>query len=314
MTMRPPRTAPGTRPSAVCLHGCPVRTPTPSVVLARSRKRRAGARAASRPETQAATDDAKSTAEDKAWKDYWGNYVRAPVGYKSFLIQDPQIDINGTSANDPERWIKFTPEVGPVGARKPKPYAFKRVLAPPSTLVSVRMPRPLGITFEMDEKGYTRVVELVRNSKAAQQSSVARLGAGPESGAYTAVGDVLRGATATTMDWGGRTKLTGDLSGSQRRVVLFGADGQSWAEVQGALRSGQVADGEVELVLERPGAGSPDADGFRQSDAELELLAATAAARQQATIPGTLNEADSFNYAILASVAAVLLLFLSGFS
>lgn len=232
-----------------------------------------------------------------------------------------------------------------MGARKPKPYAFKRVLAPPSTLVSVRMPRPLGITFEMDEKGcvtarpvlnpcpplaprqrachdaahglplrYTRVVELVRNSKAAQQSSIARLGAGPESGAYTAVGDVLRGATATTMDWGGRTKLTGDLSGSQRRVVLFGADGQSWAEVQGALRSGQVADGEVELVLERPGAGSPDADGFRQSDAELELLAATAAARQQATIPGTLNEADSFNYAILASVAAVLLLFLSGFS
>lgn len=158
------------------------------------------------------------------------------------------------------------------------------------------------------------MVELVRNSKAAQQSSVARLGAAPESGAYAAVGDVLRGVTATTMDWGGRTKLTGDLSGSQRRVVLFGADGQSWAEVQDALRSGQVADGEVELVLERPGLGSPDADWGRESEAELELMAATAAAREAAAIPGTLNEADSFNYAIIATAGAALLLFVSGFT
>jgi hypothetical protein len=68
-------------------------------------------------------------------------------------LQPPRLQINGTSASDPEKWFKFTPEVGAVGKRKPLPFAFQRVLAPPSTLVSVRMERPLGITFEMDDAG-----------------------------------------------------------------------------------------------------------------------------------------------------------------
>lgn len=70
------------------------------------------------------------------------------------------------------------------------------------------------------------------------------------------MGDVMRAITATTMDWGASTEITGDLSGSERRVVLFGADGQRWSEVQAALRSGLVSDGDVELILERPGRES----------------------------------------------------------
>jgi hypothetical protein len=158
------------------------------------------------------------------------------------------------------------------------------------------------------------VVELVRNSKAAQQSAVARLGAGPSSGSFAQVGDVLRGVTATTMVWGKRTELTGDLTGSQRRVILFGADGQSWSDVQGALRSGYVADGAVELILERPGAGSTDSVWQVQTEAELELLAAMAQAKEMEKIPGVLNEADSFNVALIAIAASTLLLFVSGFN
>lgn len=272
------------------------------------------ARAATQPQNEATAGTTSPSVDERPWKDYWGNFVRAPIGYESFLIQDPQLEINGTSASDPEKWFKFTPEVGAVGKRKPLPFAFQRVLAPPSTLVSVRMERPLGITFEMDDAGRTRVVELVRNSKAAQQSAVARLGAGPSSGSFAQVGDVLRGVTATTMVWGKRTELTGDLTGSQRRVILFGADGQSWSDVQGALRSGYVADGAVELILERPGAGSTDSVWQVQTEAELELLAAMAQAKEMEKIPGVLNEADSFNVALIAIAASTLLLFVSGFN
>jgi hypothetical protein len=43
----------------------------------------------------------------------------------------------------------------------------------------------------------------------------------------------------------------GDLSGTKRAVVLFGADDQPWGKTVGALTSGLRADGPVTLVLER---------------------------------------------------------------
>eukprot|EP00951_Prasinocladus_malaysianus_P009539 scaffold69678_cov42-Prasinocladus_malaysianus.AAC.1 len=72
----------------------------------------------------------QATPEDRAWKDYFGNFVRAPIGYKAFLIEDPGIQALGP--RNQESWVKVTPEVGPVGERKPLPYAFKRILSPPS--------------------------------------------------------------------------------------------------------------------------------------------------------------------------------------
>eukprot|EP00191_Tetraselmis_sp_GSL018_P009646 CAMPEP_0177607316 /NCGR_PEP_ID=MMETSP0419_2-20121207/17849_1 /TAXON_ID=582737 /ORGANISM="Tetraselmis sp., Strain GSL018" /LENGTH=319 /DNA_ID=CAMNT_0019101883 /DNA_START=57 /DNA_END=1017 /DNA_ORIENTATION=- len=245
-------------------------------------------------------------AEKCAWKDYWGNLVRSPFGYQSFPIEDPGYE--GPNLRDQERWVKFSPHVGLVGKRKALPYAFKRLLEPPSTLIIVRARRPLGIVFEMDDAGLVRVVELVRSSRAAQQSAVARLGADPDSGAYPRVGDVLRAVTATTMDWGARAALLGDLSGSERRVVLFGADGQPWPEVQSALRSGLVADGDVEMVLDAP-ARAPPAE-------ELEREAGRAALQPAAadTVPGALGEADSFNLLALATASTVIGLILAGFT
>ena len=38
--------------------------------------------------------------------------------------------------------------------------------------------------------------------------------------------------------------------------VLYGADGQTWSGVRGALRRGTAKDGEVTLILERPEPGA----------------------------------------------------------
>lgn len=112
---------------------------------------------------------------------------------------------------------------------------------------------------------------------------------------------------------------------------MFGADGQSWAKVQGALRSGLVADGDVELVLERPltvasgpsgdraAAASTSASGWTTlSEKELERRAAEdeerMLARAAAKVPGSLDEASSFNLLAFAFAATTIGLFLAGFS
>jgi len=95
-------------------------------------------------------------------------------------------------------WVVFRPEVGEVGERSELPFAFERILGPPSDLFSVTLPRPMGIVFEMDTAGLVRVVELVKDSQAAQGAAIARLGSGP-AGGNVLVGDVLRAVTSTTM-------------------------------------------------------------------------------------------------------------------
>jgi hypothetical protein len=49
----------------------------------------------------------------------------------------------------------------------------------------------------------------------------------------------------------------GDLTGTVRKVVLYGVDEQPWEKTAEALRGGLKADGEVTLLLERPAEGSP---------------------------------------------------------
>jgi hypothetical protein len=56
-----------------------------------------------------------------------------------------------------------------------------------------------------------------------------------------------------------RAQLLGDLKGTKRTVVLYGADGQAWQKSFAALTQGMAADGPVTLVLERPLPGSADA-------------------------------------------------------
>ena len=112
-------------------------------------------------------------------------------------------------------------------------------------------------------------------------------------------------------------------------MILFGTDGQSWTKVQGALRSGLVADGEVELVLERqelvrPGAaavveGAAAAGGWTTlTEEELERRAAADEERMleraAAKVPGSLDEDSSFNLVAFGFAATTIGLFLAGFS
>ena len=65
-------------------------------------------------------------------------------------------------------------------------------------------------------------------------------------------GDVPRACTAINFVYG-----PGGLAGvapPQRTVVLFGADGEAWPKVLGALKRNAVSDGPVTLVFERPPA------------------------------------------------------------
>lgn len=55
-------------------------------------------------------------------------------------------------------------------------YAFKKVLPQPSELVTVTLPRPLGVVFEYDQgRKQAVVVDVVEGSAAAQRQRVAGL-------------------------------------------------------------------------------------------------------------------------------------------
>ncbi|GFH18344.1 uncharacterized protein HaLaN_15133 [Haematococcus lacustris] len=62
-------------------------------------------------------------------------------------------------------------------------------------------------------------------------------------------GDILRAVTATNFVYPTRA-LFGAVP-PERHVVLFGADGQRWSVVRGALGKGIVADGDVTVIVER---------------------------------------------------------------
>ena len=100
--------------------------------------------------------------------------------------------------------------------------------------------------------GPRRVSDFVRGSRAGRADAVARLQAPASVGASAPRrGDILRAFTTSTLSYGPRAQLLGDLSGTKRAVVLFGADNQPWGKTISALKSGLVADGPVTLILER---------------------------------------------------------------
>jgi len=115
------------------------------------------------------------------------------------------------------------------------------------------MDRPLGVVVERDTDGRVRVADFVEGSRAGRAAAVAQLqGLNENAGARAPKrGDVVRAFTTTTLSYGPRAQLLGDLSGTKRAVVLFGADDQPWGKTIGALKSGLVADGAVTLILER---------------------------------------------------------------
>jgi len=151
--------------------------------------------------------------------------------------------------------------VGPVGARAPRAFAFQRALPTPSRVLAISLPRPMGVVFAeaSPASGDKRVVvdSLVERGEAGRRAAAASLNPALADTALRP-GDLLRAVTATTFVFKGAAALAG-FSPPTREVVLFGADGEAWPRVREALRRGDVADGDVAVVVvraaERDGAG-----------------------------------------------------------
>lgn len=139
--------------------------------------------------------------------------------------------------------------VGPVGRTLPKSYLFDKTLKEPSQLVTVTLPKPLGIIFEEDPRlKRVFVAEFIPDSEAESQSKRAALDPSI-SNKVPAVGDVLRALTTTVVTYKEGALIA---QGPEREIVVFGADGQTFSDVAAAMKRSYVSDGPVTLVLERP--------------------------------------------------------------
>lgn len=141
-------------------------------------------------------------------------------------------------------------QVGPVGEKQLRTFVFEKKLRHPSTIVTVTLPRPMGVVFRENQRTNEAVVEdLVEGSRAAQKAKLASFDRSRKAEA-TLPGDVLRACTCTTIAYSTKSLLLG-LKPPQRYVVLYGADDQRWEKVATALKRGLSQDGPVTLVLER---------------------------------------------------------------
>ncbi|KAK9833846.1 hypothetical protein WJX74_007752 [Apatococcus lobatus] len=168
-------------------------------------------------------------------RDSKGELAFRPISYTPWPVD---------AAEDGQR---IRVDVGPISRRSPRTFVFDRLLQQPSQILSVTLPRPVGIVFEEDKrKGQATICGFLPGSNADKQAKVAKLNQqqSPQ------VGDVLRACTCTTFVFPTRSLL-----GAQppvRTIVMYGADGQTWAKVATALKKGDRSDGAVTLVLERP--------------------------------------------------------------
>jgi hypothetical protein len=141
-------------------------------------------------------------------------------------------------------------QVGPVGDKQLRTFVFEKKLRQPSAIVSVTLPRPMGVVFRDDQRTKQAIVEdLVEGSRAAQKAKLASFDRTRRSEALLP-GDVLRGCTCTTIAYPAKSLVFG-LKPPQRYVLMYGADDQRWEKVATALKRGLVQDGPVTLVVER---------------------------------------------------------------
>lgn len=154
--------------------------------------------------------------------------------------------------------------VGKVGMCTEQTFFFKRILTPPSDIVVVTLPKPMGIVFEekksTEKKKYRIVVNsLVSKSNAEKAARVSKLFNGNRRNFLKedenfaifddAVfpGDVLRATTTINVlvDFFG-------IRAPKRTVVLFFSDNRRWEEVMRALGASFFSDGPTTLIFERP--------------------------------------------------------------
>jgi hypothetical protein len=190
------------------------------------------------PDTGASFDVPEGT---EPIRDRYGELAFRAVSYTPWPVKAGEDD-----AGEPIRI-----EVGAVGDKQLRTFLFEKILPPPSQLVIIKLPRPLGIVFEEDKrKGRAVIAEIVAGGNAEQLAKRASLN--PTSLASTApkVGDILRACTATNIVYRTGALILGAQT-PERAIVVYGADNEKWPAVATALKRGLVADGEVTLVLER---------------------------------------------------------------
>lgn len=177
-------------------------------------------------------------------RDRFGELAFRPVSYTPWPVED--------AAAAGGEAVRIG--VGPVGATAPRTFIFDKVLPPPSRLVVVTLPRPLGVVFEEERrKGRAVVAAIAPGGSAEQRCRRAALDPGM-AGSAPAPDDVLRACTATNVVYPTASLILG-AQPPERHIVVYGADGQRWPQVATALKRGLVADGDVTLVLERRETG-----------------------------------------------------------
>lgn len=237
-----------------------------------------------------------------------------PLGSKLFRADGfSKYELEETDA---EGATRVRVDVGDVGERSPQSYVFRPVLAQPSKVFAVTLPRPLGAVFVPDSTGAVRLAEFVPGSTGARAAAVARLS--PDGAAGLAVGDLLRATTSTIFAFTPAAQLVGELKDTKRTVVLFGCDNQAYSQCFGALTNGLVADGPVCLVLERAGETSPDKDWkpmpfISQEEAESGDAAATERLLTQREPDVTVDGGGEIGGAVVIAVGSLILLVLVGF-
>jgi len=174
-----------------------------------------------------------------------------PEGY---MLQEVSVPVKGKMEGREPEWFRFRPEIGVVGERKKETFVLKKTLSAESVFVEMTLERPIGVIFTPDTQGRVRVAELVAGYEADRLARKARVGMRGVGAALE--GDVLRAFTCTVLDFPLKAQLLGDLEGTKRKVVLYGADEQKWRKTAEALRLGLIADGPLTLILERPPEGS----------------------------------------------------------
>jgi hypothetical protein len=100
-------------------------------------------------------------------------------------------------------------ENGPESGRKRRTFVFAPKLSQPSSLLTVTLPRPMGIVFAPDRQGRARVESLVPGSLGGRAAAVGKLSG---LGAQAALeGDLLRACTSTVFTFTPQAHLLGDL-------------------------------------------------------------------------------------------------------
>ena len=175
-------------------------------------------------------------------------FTKPPISY----MQEPQrFKVSSyrtwpATSEDEGETVRIS--VGRVDQQTKQKYVFEKVLPQPSKLIVVTFSRPAGLVFsENSASTQVLVSEVVKGSQAGQKFRLAQFDK-TRLQECAVPGDVLRAVTATAVVSVGKWAFGQRL---ERHVVLFGADGQRWPKIAGALKQGLAQDGSVTFVLER---------------------------------------------------------------